>query len=156
MICDCAIDYVETRIREFETKRKALNRRVEELRDRQKMFAQDLDWLMSLDEGDRERVFKDFTIAARDVWDELMTVMTPLDEGAYDRCMSVIFGSPDWDVIAEEFTRSCPIFILKKTEGQLGRATKEALSVTNQLNGMYEHAMRALDSLETSTTSPKF
>jgi len=149
---DCAIGYVEAQIREMEAKRKELNARVDELKHRQDVFSDDLEWLQSLDQGERERVFKDFTLVAEEIWEELMEVMTPVDEGAYDRCMSIILNAPNWDIIATEFIRSCPVFILKKTECELGRATKEALSVTNHLNTMYENAMRALDSLDTSTS----
>ena len=149
---DCAIGYVEAQIRDLEKKRKDLNARVDELRRRQEIFAEDLEWLKTLEEKERKKIFKDFTLVAEEIWEELMEVMTPVDEGAYDRCMAVIFKASNWDVIAAEFMRSCPAFILKKTECELGRATEEALSVTTYLNTMYENAMRALDSLETSTS----
>jgi hypothetical protein len=148
----CAMDYVEERIRALELKRKALNERVDELRNTVEILREDLEWLNSVGEGERKKVFKDFIVAAGDIWEELMDVMVPLDEGAFDRCMSVIYKSPNCHYIATEFTRSCPQYMLKKTEVEFARVIEESISVTNHLNGMYEHGMRALDSLEVSTS----
>lgn len=149
---ECGIAYVETRIREMEAKREELNARVDELRHTQDVLSERVEWLKSLSEGERGQVFKDFTIVAQNILDELMEVMTQNDESVYDRCMDIILATANWDDIHAEFIRACPVFILKKTESQLGRATKEALSTTNDLNIMYEHALRALDSMDTSTS----